>query len=271
MNLSLLGLLNVLAVSAAQPSVASAQSHLANSNPEIAARVDHPHNEADNGTDPTRVRRYLTLNFEHTDLRGGFTSDAFELDFSQPVGSHSSVTITLNAPSVDVAGNKSIGRGDTEIVFTHIPVVTHTHGVVLKAGVIFDTASRPELGSGNTVLEGTFVYAWFLKGGHIFAPSFEYNYGVERDIGRERVNSLTADFYFVPRLKDRKLYMTVDPFLTFNFENEQHFAGVSVTLGRQIAPLFGGRLQAYIKPSAFVGQDRSADWGMETGLKVIGF
>lgn len=271
MNLSLLGLLNVLAVSAAQPSVASAQSHLANSNPEIAARVDHPHNEADNGTDPTRVRRYLTLNFEHTDLRGGFTSDAFELDFSQPIGDHSSVTMTVNGPSVDVAGDRTIGFGDTELVFTHIPVVTHSHGVVLKAGVILDTASRPELGTGNTVLEGTFIYAWFLKGGHIFAPSFEYNYGIERDRGRERVNSLTADFYYVPKLKNRTLYMTVDPFVTFDFENQKHFAGLSVTLGRVLGPAFGGRMQAYMKPSGFVGKDRGANWALEGGLKLVGF
>lgn len=239
--------------------------------PRIAARADHPHNEDDNGTDPTRVRRYLTLNFEHTDLRAGFSSDAFELDFSQPIGAHTSVTLTLNAPSVDVAGERSIGMGDTELVVTHIPVVTHTHGVVFKAGVILDTASRPELGSGNTVLEGTFIYAWFLKGGHIFAPSFEYNYGVERDDRRERVNSLTADFYYVPRLKDRRFYMTVDPFVTLDFENEHHFGGLSVTVGRMIAPMAGGRLQAYVKPSAFVGKDRAANWGIETGLKLIGF
>lgn len=239
--------------------------------PSIAAREDHPHNESDNGTDPTRVRRSLTLSFEHTDLRGGFTSDAFEVDFSQPIASHSSITVTLNAPSVDVAGEKSIGFGDTELVVTHIPVVTHTHGVVLKAGVILDTASRPELGSGNTVLEGTFIYAWFLKGGHIFAPSFEYNYGLDPDRGRSRVNSLTADFYYVPRLKDKRLYATLDPFVTFDFEDSRHFAGVAVTLGRVLAPLLGGRLQAYAKPSIFVGKDRSANWAMEGGLKLIGF
>jgi hypothetical protein len=41
--------------------------------------------EADNGTDPTRVRRSLTVDFEHLDLRGGFSSNTLEVDFNQPL------------------------------------------------------------------------------------------------------------------------------------------------------------------------------------------
>lgn len=265
------GALAIMAMAGSLAAPVYAQAPESQPSDAIAAREDHPHNEPDNGTDPTRVRRSVTASFEHTDLRGGFDSDAFELDFSQPIGSHSSITLTANAPGVDVAGDTSIGLGDTEVVLTHIPVVTHRNGIVFKLGVIFDTASRPELGSGNTVLEGTFIHAWFLEGGHIFAPSFEYNVGVERDPGRARVNQLTTDFYFVPRLKDRRYYMTVDPFVTVDFTAEEHFAGLSLTLGRVLAPLLGGRLQAYAKPSLFVGQDRGANWGVETGLKLVGF
>ena len=253
------------------PALAQGQSHTEQAHPDIAAQEDHPHNEVDNGTDPTRVRRSLTLIFEHTDLRQGFNSDAFELDFSQPIGPHTSITATLNAPSIDVAGNKEIGLGDTEFVLTHIAAVNRRRGVVFKAGIIMDTASRPELGTGNIVLEGTFIYAWFLKGGHIFAPSFEYNAGIDRDRGRDHVNTLTTDFYFVPKLKDPRTYMTIDPFIGLDFEQEKQFAGLSVTLGRVIGKALGGNLQVYGKPSVFVGKDRGANWGFETGLKLIGF
>jgi hypothetical protein len=89
-------------------------------------------------------------------------------------------------PSVDTAGNASMGFGDVELLLTHIPVITRQYGIVVKAGATFDTASRPELGTGNTVLEGTAIYARFLKGGAILAPSLEYDYGVERDPGPRR-------------------------------------------------------------------------------------
>lgn len=227
--------------------------------------------EPDNGTDPTRVRRSATVDFEHIDLRGGFTSDTIEFVYSQPLAAHAAVQVTVPLPSVDTAGNDKIGFGDVELLFTHIPVVTRKYGIVLKAGATFDTASRPELGAGQTVLEATFIYARFLRGGAIFAPSFEFDYGVNRDPGRSRTKQLTVDFYYVPKFKNSAYYMTVDPFVNFDFEAGKQSGGLSITLGRVLGPAFGGRAQAYVKPSVFVGADRGANWGVETGIKLLGF
>ena len=63
-------------------------------------------------------------------------------------------------PSVDTAGNAAMGFGDVELLLTHIPVVTRHYGIVVKAGATFDTASRPELGTGQTVLEDVLVAAF---------------------------------------------------------------------------------------------------------------
>jgi hypothetical protein len=227
--------------------------------------------EADNGTDPTRVRRSLTVDFEHLDLRGGFSSNTLEVDFNQPLAARTGLALNVPLPGVDTAGNGALGLGDVELLVTHIPVVTREYGIVVKGGATFDTASRPELGGGQTVLEATFIYARFLEDGAIFAPSFEFDYGLDPDPGRARVGAVTADFYYVPKLKDPKYYMTVDPFVTFDFAQGEQSAGLSVTLGRVIGPALGGRLQAYVKPSGFVGSDRGANWGVETGLKLIGF
>lgn len=238
---------------------------------QLVTEVPDHHAEPDNGTDPTRVRRSLTVDFEHVDLRGGFTSDTFEFVYVQPLGSHTSLTATVPFPSVDVAGDAAMGFGDVELVLTHIPVVTRQYGIVVKAGFTFDTASRPELGAGNTVLEVTAIYARFLPGGSIFAPSLEYDYGIERDSGRARVNQLTLDLYYVPRLRDRNWYMTLDPFVNANFTSDEVSGGLSVTLGRVLGPALGGRLQAYVKPTVFVGSDRGANWGVEAGIKLLGF
>ena len=238
-----------------------------------SAAPDTPphHAEPDNGTDPTRVRRSLTVDFEHLELRGGFTSDTLEAIWSEPLGSHTALNLTVPLPSVDVAGDDSFGFGDVELQLTHIPVVTRHYGIVFKGEVAFDTASRPELGTGNTVLEATAIYARFLKGGSILAPSLEYDYGIERDAGRSRVNQATLDIYYVPRLKNRAYYMTLDPFVNANFTTDEVSGGLLVTLGRVIGPALGGRLQAYVKPGLYVGTNRSANWGVEVGLKLLDF
>jgi len=236
-----------------------------------SAETPEHHAEPDNGTDPTRVRRSLTVDFKHFDLRDGFTSDSFEAIYAQPLGNRTSLTATVPFPSVDSGGDEAIGFGDAELVLTHIPVITRQYGIVFKAGASFDTASRPELGTGQTVLEGTAIYARFLKGGAILAPSLEYDYGVDRDPGRARVNQLTFDLYYVPRLKNRAWYMTLDPFANFDFANDRQSGGLTVTLGHVIGPAFGGRLQAYVKPGVFIGGDRSSNWGIETGIKLLGF
>jgi hypothetical protein len=54
-------------------------------------------------------------------------------------------------------------------------------------------------------------------------------------------------------------------------ENDAEFASVAVTIGRVIGPAFGGSSQVYVKPGVFLGGERSADWGIEIGYKVIGF
>jgi len=68
--------------------------------------------EPDNGNDPTRVRRWLAVNFEHLDLRGGFTSDRLEAMWSEPLGSRTALDVTVALSSVDTAGNESFGFGD---------------------------------------------------------------------------------------------------------------------------------------------------------------
>lgn len=229
------------------------------------------HAEPDNGTDPTRVRRSLTVDFEHLELRGGFTSDTLEAIWSEPLGARTALNTTVSLPSVDVAGNDSFGFGDVELQLTHIPVVTRKYGIVVKGEIAFDTASRPELGTGNTVLEATAIYARFLEGGAILAPSLEYDYGIERDAGRSRVNQATFDLYYVPHLKNPAWYMTIDPFVNANFTTDEVSGGLLVTLGHVIGPAFGGKLQAYVKPGIYLGTDRSANWGVEAGLKLLGF
>lgn len=79
------------------------------------------------------------------------------------------------------------------------------------------------------------------------------------------------DFYYVPKLKDQRYFVTVDPAWTADLENNAKFGSLAVTIGRLLGRAFGASTQLYVKPSVFAGSERSADWGLEVGYKVVGF
>lgn len=149
--------------------------------------------------------------------------------------------------------------------------MTRQYGIVLSGKMIFDTADEVEHGTGKDVFEGTVIYAMFLKGGAIFAPSIVQSNSVSGDNNRSDINTKTVDFYYVPRLKDHRIYMRTDPSINSNWETNDEFLGLAVTIGRMLGPAFGGNGQTYAKPSVFAGNERPADWGIEIGYKIKGF
>ncbi len=227
----------------------------------------------DNGTDPSRLSTGAEAKYEYLDLQSGFSSGTLRLSFTQPFGEKQNYSFRLRAPisAVDVLGNNNHDLGDVSIQVAHVFGLTKAHGFIWQAEMVFDTASRPELGTGQNVLKGTLIYAKFLKGGAIFAPAIVQSNSLWGQDSRADVNSTTLDFYYVPKLKDSRNLITFDPSLNFDWENDKQFAGLAVTFGRVIGPAFGGNAIISVKPSVFAGSDKPATWGIELGYKVIGF
>lgn len=223
------------------------------------------------GTDPTRPVRNLQLNYEHLDLRGNFTSDIMALAFTQPLGGRSSLRIKAPLSSIDARGDAGFALGDMSLKYTRIPVLTRNYGIVLQAEMIFDTASRAELGTGQNVLKPGIIYARFLTGGAIFAPAIVHSVSLWGDSGRPPVSVTTFDFYYVPHLANPKLYMTLDPAMNFDWHNDRYFPSLAVTLGRKLGKAMGGNVQAYVKPSAAFFADRPFNWGIEAGVQLLAF
>ena len=139
-----------------------------------AEDLAHPgaeHRPDDNGTDPTRVSRTVQVRYEYLALRGGFTTDTLRLWYTQPLGSGFSAVFKLPVTRVDVFGNSGAGLGDVSVQVGKVFGVTREGGNVLQAEVFFDTATRPELGAGNSVLKATYLRAIFLQNGAIPATS----------------------------------------------------------------------------------------------------
>lgn len=225
-----------------------------------------------NGTDPTRLTRTAAITYEYNDLAGDMARHAPRLDLTLPFGRGQDYSLRLRVPVVsnDVAGNDGFGLGDVSLTGTHVFGLTRQRGLVLQAEMTFDTASRPELGAGKDVFKGTFIYARFLPGG-IFAPALVHSLDVGGDRQRADVSITTVDLYYVPKLTDPRSFVTLDPALNFDWENDARFGSLAVTAGRAVGKAFGGTAQLYAKPTVMFGHERPGDWSLEVGFKVLGF
>ena len=228
--------------------------------------------EGNNGTDPTKLTTSAELSFEHMDLGGGLHTDtmfgSYTLTFN---GGRTSLRFRVPVVSNNFTTNSDFGLGDVSLRITHVSTLTRTHGIVLQGEIFFDTADQADHGTGKTVLKASVIYAKFLKNKAIFAPAFVQSVSIGGDAARADVNTTTLDFYYVPKFKNPKVFVTFDPALTSNWEADKQFASLAITVGYGVGKMFGGNGQVYIKPTFYAGNDRPADWGVEAGFKTLGF
>jgi hypothetical protein len=226
-----------------------------------------------NGTDPTQFITSADTTLEHFDLRNGVEAQTWVFALALPVGEAKRTNIRLRVPleANDVLGDGSLGLGDVSIKANHVLKITPKYGLVVAGELAFDTAERPELGTGKTVFKGSFVYAKFLKNGAIFAPAVVHSTSIAGKDSRADINSTTFDFYYVPRLKNPKQFVTFDPAVTYNWESKKLHGALAVTLGQSVGKMFGGTGQLFVKPSILFGANRPANWGTQIGFKVINF
>jgi len=238
-----------------------------------AAGLAHAEEEhINNGTDPTKLSRKFIATYEHIDLRGGVGSDVLKLDYKVSLPGDLAVDLKLPVSrTTGLGGNERFDIGDASVSLSHVFGLSKEGGNVLIGELIFDTAARPELGTGHTVFKGTYVRAFFLNGGHIFAPAavHEVSLGGKKD--RSDVSRTTFDFYYVPKLADPHNLVTFDPSLVFDWESDKKYGALAVTFGRVIGKAFGGNSILTVKPTVFAGGERPGNWGLEVGWKLIGF
>lgn len=237
--------------------------------PQIHAEESKP----DNGTDPTKHSRAVGITGKYTDLGSGNYNNAPYVFFQTPVSQDGRTSVRVEVPYVNtnLGDNSDYGLGDASIKLTNVFKMNKQYGIVFSGKMIFDTADKVEHGTGKNVFEGTMITAFFLKNGAIFAPSVVQSNSVSGAAERASVNTTTVDFYYVPKLANHRLFMTIDPSLNSNWETNAEFVELAVTVGYMLGTAFGGHDQVYTKPFVMGGQERPADWGIEIGYKIIGF
>lgn len=229
--------------------------------------------EENNGTDPTRLISSAQTSSEYTSLKGDNYNLTTKFFYSRPFGKskRSNYQLKFFLVNNNALDNNTVGIGDFAVKVNHVAKVTRSYGIVFSGEMSFATASRRELGAGKNVAKGTFIYAKFLKNGYIIAPSIQQSVSLWGKDNRANVNNTVFDLYIVPKLKDPKTFITIDPAFTIDYEGKKEFGAVAVTVGRSVGKLFGAGTQLFVKPTVFIGVESPGFWGFEGGIRVLGF
>ncbi len=224
---------------------------------------------ADNGTDPTKLRRQAAISYEHLELGDDMTRGTLKLILETPISRGTSIRLTAPFQQFNVGPNAhDMALGDVSVRLTQLFSLNRKGGIVGQLEVIGDTATREDLGSGTTVMKGGLIFANFLEGGRIFAPAIAHSESIG---GGKRVRESVLDLYYVPKLKNPAWYATFDPAVVRNWEARKTYGSLAVTAGRAIGKAGDGLVQAYVKPTVYVGGGRPSNWGIEVGIRAIGF
>jgi len=227
--------------------------------------------EVNNGTNPTLLTTQAVVQFQYNEINSNLDSDLLEFQYMTPIGDGTKA-LKFTLPFANSPFDNDLDIGDISITFFDVFYLTKQNGAAYTAELFFDTASRDDNGYGQFALETSVYYAFFLKNGGIFAPAWVQTFGLEggNDNGEE-LNQTTIDFYYVPKLKNPKYFMTYDPAIIHDWENDETFGSLQVTLGMLTGKAFGGDSQVFVKPGILFGGDAPADWSIQVGYKVLNF
>jgi hypothetical protein len=254
--------------------------------PELQQSVE----EINNGTNPTLLTTQAIVQYQYNRIDSDLNTGFLELQYVQPFGDGTrALRFTVpgsdspfnarprlgdaaSAAKADDRVGAELRLGDISVTYIDVFYLTERNGAAFTFELFLDTAETEFAGYGQYAAETTFFYAWFLDNGAIFAPAWVQTFGLEggNDDGVD-VNVSTFDFYYVPKLANPKYYMTLDPAIIHDWETDDTFGSLQVTLGMLTGRAFDGDSQVFVKPGVMFGGDRPGDWSVQVGYKVLNF
>jgi hypothetical protein len=225
------------------------------------------------GTDPTKFLRQVRLNYEYASTANDASVNTLSFSYVQPFAEQT-MNLRFKLPLLhsDVSGSSETGIGDFSVRYNWLADITQSYGLLVGAELLADTATDDSLGRGKWVISPLATYAIFLNSNMIFAPTYQHNLSFAGDDARNDVNESVFDFYFVYTADDKESWVTVDPALVIDWENNEAIPfSIEVQYGRKLGTLWGGAVNGFIQPGIGIGQDRAIDWNIEVGISIIGF
>jgi len=246
--------------------------------------------EINNGTNPTLLTTQMGVQYQFNQINPTLNTGLLEFFYTKPFGDGSKAfrfTVPFSDSPFNAApnfggpaaagsptglGGSDLRLGDISLTYIDVFHLNESSGAAFTAELFLDTATTPTSGYGQFAMETSLFYAWFLGNGSIFAPAWVQTFGLEGgNADGVNVNVTTIDFYYVPKLKNPKFYMTFDPAVIHDWESGDTFGSLQITFGMMTGRMFGGDSQVFIKPGILVGGDKPADWSVQAGFKVLNF
>ncbi|MBW0159568.1 hypothetical protein [Sedimentimonas flavescens] len=229
--------------------------------------------EVNNGTNPTLLTTQAGIQYQYSEINSDVNTGLLEAFYLKPIGDgDKAFRFTVPFSRNSLLSDGDLKFGDLSVTFIDVFHLSATSGAAYTVELFLDTAESDSSGYGQFVMETSLFYAWFLSDGSIFAPAWVQTFGLEggNDNG-DNVNTTTVDFYYVPKLANPKYYLTFDPAIIHDWENERTFGSLQVTAGMLTGKAFGGDSQIFVKPGILFGGDAPADWSVQVGYKVLNF
>jgi hypothetical protein len=174
------------------------------------------------------------------------------------------------ASGVDVSGS-----GDTDFRVLTVPYLDMSKKFALAVGLetFLDTATEDALGSGTTSL-GPQVFAVFFKpfGGFfdLISPAYQHKFSVHEDHGRSDVEQGFIDLFALKMSKNKQSWFMLNPTFILDYENDRESMLIDFEFGTMLDKYLGTKgHSAYIRPGIGIGGDRSMDYSIEAGYKII--
>jgi len=171
------------------------------------------------GTNPLNFQNTLSLKNEFNRIGGNYANFT-RLTYSQPLLPNVKVGVELPFLASDASGTNRFGLSDIVLKTSWIPYATKTMGLALGADLTTPTATQDVLGAEKWQLAPSLTAAFFLPRNVIFAPAYKHGFSFAGEDGRADIHTGTLDFYLVWKFDRNRQWLTFDPTLLFDYQND---------------------------------------------------
>jgi hypothetical protein len=244
------------------------------------------------GTNPANFSKTLQMRAEgYSLLDNDNYGSKTELIYSMPLGRTSKLEFEVPfLVGTDLFGPNLFAFGDVSVSWKTRPYMSHKMAVIAGVEVFTPSGSRDKLSSNRWSLGPTATWAFFFPAQRlIFAPTYEHQFSISDsdaivhfDTGGgdsntggaptvptsgspDDIHKGTFDLYLVYRFANGKSWITVDPAIVIDYENDNDVSA-------SIAPAFGrfiGTGRSISVQPVIPLTDDAMDWGIKLTFKQV--